>query len=269
LSRARRTSLHLKQKPNLFEDIMNAIYDACRSLLLGQRKNPQPLTDPQIELMARLWDFERRNRGHRYELDRLGAAAAISPYSSSATTDGTRKSTIYESTGGLLAALCSLPEADLPQAEAFKALWTARDTTGLLKFAMLQRMKYDHPSSTGAAYISEFHQTHKDGTWTLKLKFRHFSRNLSASRELTLPAGTPDTLQACCAQLRDARRAMRELLDTMPKWPEFSDASIKEEVRTRARTKLSAMLKDFSADDLRILRSELPQLLKDSLIAIA
>ena len=91
---------------------MKLIYDACRELLLQQRR--QELTIPP-SLLGALELFERANRGHKMEMDRL--ARIPQGYLHRAKLeqeDATRCRTLRDSTLSLLRALRCHELKDMP-----------------------------------------------------------------------------------------------------------------------------------------------------------
>lgn len=223
---------------------MKAIFDAIREAkTLTKSYEGAPLAE-----------FERRNRGHRNQLDMLAlewsTSASLLGGSWPRLDEQTRARlwTLRESLQSLLYSLFST-DSSLRRHPQWDSILDAKDDSGILV-----RLAADKLSSWATFDLLRDHgdfrlqlqQEQKEASWLLHASITQGRGDLCAKRTLTLPQVDFTTLRGTLDAQRQARTALQKLLIEARSFPEFSAQRQQQALLGRAQSRLSDALRDFS-----------------------
>lgn len=232
---------------------METIFKALRAL----RKNHRDLLlGKEAEGLANaLLSFDRTNRGHQHQLDRL-AATATQPYPPSAENDTfrTRWWSFRYSMQELIAALPNTPKTAIPWQGDFQALWNARDDSGCLEHFCKQYMQsYLHNSSAGLPQSLRLQGVSLElagGRLQLAVAIQHREHpSLQATLRMVMVCERLDSLGACLLALQEFRRKTKDLLSKADAMPEFSVERKEAATAAICKKKLRDMLAQCSSEE--------------------
>lgn len=236
---------------------MKAIFEAIRALRSDMKK------EAYASFWSELCYFERRNRGHRHELDEIAVYAAEKNIYCTMTLvqeSCTRMETLRFSTRGLLKALGDMPCAQWPRSEAFDGFLTAKDPSGLLLRQLevllewqwccsMPRPGYRATVSVGS--ISETELSLKIELWDSRVA------GLKAHRQMNFsaPEGEPlNTFKGAGRMYQKATKAIQALFKSMDELPEFSPSARDVAFAAQVTSRFDKALNVFSAEERTWLR---------------
>jgi hypothetical protein len=228
---------------------MRKLYDAIRAL------RPQlHLPYEQLELQTALWHFERTNRGHAHELDRLAVAAAggPSPVPRPAGFER-RRADLRDTTQRLMNALRP-PRRAWPASPEFAALWAARDETGLIAQLTRESLRRLVLRELGLSPSYELHELGcgrvHEGQLELVVTVGARGTTLAATHTLRIATTGYDSLETSHALLRAAGQALEALVAGLPDTAQFAPDKIEQARRERLRALIEQALLGLESVEL-------------------
>jgi hypothetical protein len=213
---------------------MRKLYDVIRALRPQLR-----LPHEHLELQTALWHFERTNRGHAHELDRL-ATAAVGGSSPTPRVPGfeQRRADVRDTTQRVMDAL-RRPRQEWPTSSEFEALWSAHDSTGLiaqLTRESLRRLAFREAGSWRDYALHELGFARpREGGLELVATVGLRGTALVAVRTLRIAAADYDSLETSHALLCAAGQALGTLVAGLSDTPQFAPDKADQARRERLR----------------------------------